>query len=188
MDVPLQITTRNVSLSETDESAIHRAAAKLERFWDHITSCRVQVDMPRRRGHAGLLYNVRIDLGVPGGELVIKRQPQETLLAAVQDAFKSAERRIQDQARKVRGDVKLDRASPRGTVTRLLPWEGYGFIGTADGREIYFDRKSVQHGAFDRLEEGVDVRFVEEPGETGPQATTVAITRRRRGGKREPAT
>jgi cold shock CspA family protein/ribosome-associated translation inhibitor RaiA len=186
MNVPLQIAARDVALSEADESTIRNASARLERFWDRITSCRVEIDMPRRRGHTGLLYNVRIDLGVPGGEIVIKRQPQESLLAAVQDAFKAAERRVQDQSRRMRGDIKLDRASPRGTVTRLLPWQGYGFITTADGREVYFDRNSVLNGAFDRLEEGTDVRFVEEPGEKGPQATAVARTRRRRGGKREP--
>jgi cold shock CspA family protein/ribosome-associated translation inhibitor RaiA len=188
MNVPLQIAAPHVALSEADESTIREASAKLERFWDRITSCRVEIDMPRRRGRTGLLYNVRIDLGVPGGEIVIKRQPQDSLLEAVQDAFKAAERRVRDQARKMRGDIKLDRASPRGTVTQLLPWQGYGFITTPEAREVYFNRSSVLDGAFDRLKEGTDVRFAEEPGEHGPQATAVAITRRRRGGHREPAT
>jgi cold shock CspA family protein/ribosome-associated translation inhibitor RaiA len=175
MELPLQIAKRGVELSPAEEAAIREAAGKLESFWNRIISCRVLVEMPHRRGHMGQRYNVRIDLKVPGGELVIKRQPREQLLDAVQDAFEAAARRVQDRARRVRGSVKLDRNSPRGVVTRLLPWEGYGFITTEDNREVYFGRNSVLDGGFDRLEEGMEVRFVEEPGEQGPQASTVAL-------------
>jgi cold shock CspA family protein len=56
----------------------------------------------------------------------------------------------------------------------LLRWEGYGFLTAQDGREIYFDRRSVLNDAFDRLEEGTPVRYMEEPGAEGPQASTVA--------------
>jgi cold shock CspA family protein len=51
--------------------------------------------------------------------------------------------------------------------------DDYGFIVTPDGREVYFHRNSVVGGDFDRLEAGADVRFVEELGEQGPQASTV---------------
>jgi cold shock CspA family protein/ribosome-associated translation inhibitor RaiA len=187
MELDLQITSRDVELSEAEARAIRKAAAHLETFWDRITSCRVLIEMPRRRGHTGRLYNVRIDLGMPGTEVVVKRQPEEDLLTAIQGAFKAAERRVQDVQRRVRGDVKLDRAAPRGVVTRLLPWEGYGFITDDRGREVYFQRQSVLGSAFDRLEEGMDVRFAEAQGRKGPQATAVAVTRRRGGGKREPA-
>jgi cold shock CspA family protein/ribosome-associated translation inhibitor RaiA len=183
----LQITTRDVVLAPADERAIRDAAAHLETFWDRITSCRVLVEVPRRRGRTGRLYNVRIDLDLPGGEVVIRRQPRDTLLTAVQEAFKAAQRRVQDAARRTRGDVKLDRSAPRGVVTRLFPWEGYGFITDDGGRELYFDRQSVLAGGFDRLEEGMDVRFAEAVGEKGPQASTVAVTRRRRGGTRTAA-
>jgi cold shock CspA family protein len=60
-------------------------------------------------------------------------------------------------------------------VNRLFPEEGYGFLETPDGREIYFHRHSVLYPGFDRLAIGTEVRFVEEPGEKGPQASTVAI-------------
>jgi cold shock CspA family protein len=70
-------------------------------------------------------------------------------------------------------------ASAIRQVTRLLPWEGYGFITDDTGREIHFNRQSVVGDGFDRLEEGMDVRFTEEAGEKGPQASTVARARRR---------
>ena len=74
MQLPLQITCRDVELTPAEEASIRESAAKLESFWDRITSCRVVVNMPRRRGHTGQHYNVRIDVKVPGAELVIKRQ------------------------------------------------------------------------------------------------------------------
>jgi cold shock CspA family protein/ribosome-associated translation inhibitor RaiA len=183
MQLPLQITCRDVELTPAEEASIRESAAKLESFWDRITSCRVVVTMPRRRGRTGQHYNVRIDVKVPGAELVIRRQAQERLLDAVQDAFRAAARRVQDQARKTRG-VPPRRGAPRGTVTRLLPWEGYGFITTADDREVYFDRNSVIDGGFDRIEEGMSVRFAEAVGTRGPQASTVAPVPRTRPAKR----
>lgn len=181
MPVNLQITARDVTLSEPEQEMIREAAAHLETFWNRLATCRVLVEMPRRRGRTGRLYNVRIELGLPGGDVVIRRQPQEDLLGAIQGAFKAAERRVQDAARRMRREVKLDRRAPRGTVVRLFPWEGYGFLLDDTGREIYFDRASVLAGGFDRLEEGMDVRFAEEPADEGPRASTVAPTRRRLG-------
>jgi len=179
MQVELQITAKGFTMTETEASAIRQAARHLETFWDRITSCRVVVEMPRRRGHSGRLYNVHIELGVPGELILVKRQPREDLLTAIQQAFKAAERRVQDAVRRARGDVKLDRTAPRGVVTRLLPWEGCGFITEEAGREIYFNRQSVVGAGYDRLQEGMDVRFTEEAGEKGPQASTVARARPR---------
>lgn len=61
---------------------------------------------------------------------------------------------------------------------RLFPSEEYGFIEAQDGHEVYFQKSSVLNNAFDGLTIGSDVAFVEEPGEKGPQASTVKLTRR----------
>jgi hypothetical protein len=74
MQIPLQITARNVELSEPEEQMIRPAAGKLDLFCDRITSCRVLVDVPRRRRRTGMSYNVRLDLGVPAGEIAITRR------------------------------------------------------------------------------------------------------------------
>ena len=110
----------------------------------------------------------------------MKRQPRDELLTAVQDAFDAAGRRLQDYARRQRGDVKRRAEPNRAVVRRLLPYEGYGFLETADGREIYFHRNSVLNAEFDRLETGEPVRFHEEAGEEGPQASTVRVERKLR--------
>jgi hypothetical protein len=75
-------------------------------------SCRVLLELPSRRRQTGNRYHARIDLAVPGGEIVIKRQSDATLLTAAQEAFKAAARRLQDQIRRQRGDIKLSRTAP----------------------------------------------------------------------------
>lgn len=63
-------------------------------------------------------------------------------------------------------------------VVRLFRDQGYGFIETAEGQELYFHRNSVLHDEFEQLRVGTGVRFAEEMGEEGPQASTVQITDR----------
>jgi cold shock CspA family protein/ribosome-associated translation inhibitor RaiA len=175
MEIPPQITARNFALAPAEERAIRDGAAKLDAFASRILSCRVALEIPRGRGHTGRQYRIHIKVEVPGEELVVRRRTDEALTTAVQKAFRAMGRKLQDHVRRQRGDVKLPRRAPRATVTRLFPWEGYGFLTSADGREIYFDRRSVLNDAFDRLQKGAEVRYVEEPGEEGPQASTVAI-------------
>ncbi|HEU5303002.1 MAG TPA: HPF/RaiA family ribosome-associated protein [Gemmatimonadales bacterium] len=175
MELPLQITARNVILSAAEEEAIRDAAAKLDEFAARVLSCRVTVEVPRQRGRTGRRFRVHVRLEVPGEEIVVRRPSDEALISAVQQAFKAAGRKLQDHVRRQRGDVKLPRRAPRAVVTRLFPWEGYGFLTAEDGREIYFDRRSVLNDAFGRLEEGAEVRYVEEAGDHGPQASTVAV-------------
>jgi cold shock CspA family protein len=94
---------------------------------------------------------------------------------AINDAFKETARRLEDYVRLRRGQVKERVGPPRGRVVKILPGEGYGFLEDEEGREIYFHRNSVLDGAFSRLEVGTEVRFAEEPGEKGPQASSVAV-------------
>ena len=112
MELPLQIATRNFELSPVDEQMIREAAAKLGSFASRIMSCRVLLELQSRRRQTGNRYHVRIDLAVPGSEIVINRQSDATLLTAAQEAFKAAARRLQDRIRRQRGDVKLNRTAP----------------------------------------------------------------------------
>jgi cold shock CspA family protein len=75
--------------------------------------------------------------------------------------------------------VKAHETSPHARVAKLFPEEGYGFLETPDGREVYFHRNSVKDSGFDRLEIGTEVRFAEESGEQGPQASAVIIVGKR---------
>jgi cold shock CspA family protein/ribosome-associated translation inhibitor RaiA len=182
MQLEMHVSARNVALGPADEEMIREAAAKLDGLDPRLTGCRVIVSSPHRRTRTGGKYQVEIELLAPGGQFVVRRQSDENLMTAIQTSFAAARRRLQDQARRRRGQVKSLSAMPRGTVTKLLPGEGYGFVTTGDGREIYFDRAAVVEDRFDRLTEGDDVRFVEAEGEgeKGPQASTVVPVRRGR--------
>ena len=182
MMFPVQVTAQGVELTESEQDAIRSAAEKLEQFFARLVGCRVSVSVPNRFTQAEpITHNVRIDLTVPGDELVIKRQPQVRLLDAIQDAFTVAGRRLKEYAARLPGAATpTRRATPRrARVIRLMPWEGYGFLETKDGHEVYFHRNSVLNGAFERLEVGDQVRFAEEDGDEGPQASTVEVRRRR---------
>ncbi len=186
MDSPLQITFRGVSPSEAIETKVRERAARLERHYDHIIGCRVVIEATHHRQHQGTIYNVRIDLTVPGGELVVNRESAENhahedLYVAIRDAFDAARRRLEDHGRRQRGAVKVHEARPLGEVCRLFAKEAYGFIKTPDGRELYFHRNSVLDDGFDQLAIGSGVEFAEELGEQGPQASTVRIRGKRPG-------
>jgi cold shock CspA family protein len=190
--------------SEVVEAHIREAAQKLDEFYDEIMGCRVLVEMPHQHHRKGKLYHVRIDLTVPGGEFVIKREPRrvtdkptrfrkgpdeveleesrelskyaahDDIQLSIRDAFDAARRKLQDYARRRRGVVKLHEGQPHARVTRLFSDEGFGFLETPDGREIYFHENSVLDAGFSGLKIGTEVHFVEELGEKGPQATTVS--------------
>ncbi|KAB2836484.1 MAG: HPF/RaiA family ribosome-associated protein [Candidatus Brocadia sp.] len=171
MILPLQITARNIELTEAIEANIREHAEKLDKYYSKITSCRIMVEaLPHRS-----LYNLHIDMTVPGTELVVKLDPNKDLYLAIRDAFRDACRKLEDFARRQRGDVKQHAEAPHGLIKTLFPDQGYGFLTTMDGREVYFHEHSVQNHKFKQLTVGMEVRFGEEMGEKGPQATYVRV-------------
>jgi len=106
MQIPLQITIRDMEHSDALETHIRDKANKLDEFFDRITSCRVVVEMPHKHRQQGKQFTVRIDIGVPGSEVVVNRDHAEDVYVALRDAFDSAKRQLEDYARKIRGDVK----------------------------------------------------------------------------------
>ena len=104
MKLPLEITFRNVARTDELDERIRAKAAKLDRFFDKITGCRVVVESPHNHSNKGNTYHVRIELSVPGGELVVNRDPNnpdhEELGVALRDAFAAAQRQLQAYAAK----------------------------------------------------------------------------------------
>lgn len=170
------IKWKDLPASDAIEAKIAERVGKLDRFYERIMGCRVTIEQTQRRHHQGRLYNVRIDLTAPGSELVVNRTEHEDLYIAVRDAFEALERKLEEYARQQRGTVKTHSEAPLGRITKLFPDRGYGFIETADGREIYFHRNSVIDPDFERLRVGSSVVFLEEQGTKGPQAARVAVS------------
>lgn len=185
MELPLQITFRDIDPSPAIEAAVRKRVESLERFFDRITRCRVVVEAQHHHQRKGRLFHVSVELGLPGDGVVVSREhhlahEHEDVYVAIRDAFNAARRVVEDHARRFRGDVKTHEESPHGRVVRLFPWEGYGFIAPPDGADIYFHRNSVVGGNFDELEVGSEVRYVVQEGEglRGPQASTVRLVAR----------
>jgi ribosomal subunit interface protein len=179
MQIPPQITFRDLPRSDAIEAEIREKVEKLELFHDRITSCRVVLGMVQKHHHQGKLYNVRVDVTVPGGEVVINRDRAEDVFVAIRDAFDAAKRKLEDYARRQQGEVKFHEIERHGRVARLFPEEGYGFIETPDGGEFYFHRYNVVHPDFDQLKVGDEVVFLEEMAGEGPQANRVSIGKHR---------
>jgi ribosomal subunit interface protein len=106
MQIPLQITIRDVEHSEALETHIRDKAKKLDEFFDHIMSCRVVVEMPHKHHHQGKQYTVRVDIGMAGGEIVVNRDHDEDVYVALRNAFDVAKRQLEEYAHKLRGEVK----------------------------------------------------------------------------------
>ena len=101
MQIPLQITLRNIPKSEAVEAAIRKRAEKLDRYHRNIVSCRVVVEIPSRHKQQGKEFVVRLDIKVPGSEIVVTHDHHEDLYAALQEAFHAAQRRLEAHARPI---------------------------------------------------------------------------------------
>lgn len=180
MQQPLQITFRGIPHSDAVEARIRELADKLDQFYNSIMSCRVLVEEPHGHQQQGKLFHVRIELAVPGKELVASRAPaahhaHEDVYVAIRDAFDAMRRQLQDYRRQQEGHVKEHETPAHGQVMELVPDQDYGRIQTSDGRGIYFHRNSLVQGSYTDLDIGTEVHFVEEAGESGPQASSVYV-------------
>ena len=144
MILPVQITFRNMPPSDAVAARVQEEADKLDEFYKRITSCRVIVEVPHRHHVLGGQVHVRIELGVPGDEIVVRNEPSlhgvmqrsdeqewekhleakpqhKDIDVAIRDAFKAARRQLQDYARRQRGQVKVHKATSRLRKDKLPP-------------------------------------------------------------------
>jgi cold shock CspA family protein len=180
MQVPLQITLRNVTVSEDLDAYIRERAAKLDEICETIISCRVVLEEPHKHKQKGNLYHVALEVIIPGETIVVNREPDlhqahEDKHVVVRDAFDAAQRQLRDFIGRRKGKVKTHEETPVGKIAALFPMEDYGRITGADGADVYFHRNSVKDREFYELEEGMKVLYSEEEGDNGPQATWVRV-------------
>ncbi len=172
--IPLQIT-KNLDLMPEIEDYIRRRAEKLDRLASDIMRCRVSLSVINAHQQSKLLYSARIDLTLTGREIAVSHEASTDLRRAIRMSFESAEKQLKQKTDRRAGIVKHHDSQPMGHISEIHGDEGFGFIRTLDGRDIYFHRNSIINGRFDDLEPGLEVMFVEEDGEKGPQASTVRL-------------
>lgn len=179
MRIPLEIAFKNVDPTAAMEQLVRERVDRLSRYNRDIIACRVAVEAPHRSGNAEAVgHRVRIEVSVPGDELVVSRDrnfPGEEYdpYTAVRKAFSAMESQLKSYAGRRESQRQPRRRPPHAVVLRMFPDDGYGFLRAGDGREIYFHENSVVNDAFDALEIGEEVRFEATEGREGPQATTV---------------
>ena len=190
MAMPIEITCRGVPKTEAIDRWVRRLAEnKIEPVCDHVNRCEVAIERPNERVTSGSGYRVRINLTVaPSHQVTVSREQdqgsiRDNLYSVLQGAFSAARKSLKKLSELQQGATKRHPAhEPSAVVTQLFA--EHGFLGTTDGREIYFHRNSVLgHGA-DGLRVGAAVAFTEELGDHGPQASTVRVLDSR-GGRRQ---
>lgn len=116
MQTQVQIVFRNMASSDALTEHIREKVAKLEEFSAGIIGCHVTVEVPHKHHHQGKKFNVRVDLKVPGAELVATRDQNEDVYVALREAFDHAKRQLEEQVRRQRGNVKHHEATWHQTI------------------------------------------------------------------------
>lgn len=179
METPVQVDFQGMEPTAPLKDAIDRHLAELEDKFGRITAGRIVFKAPGEHHRTGGLYEINIRLKLPDNkEVNVARTPQvderhSQIEFALADAFKRANRQLQDQVRRLRGQTKLHAPQPIATVTSLFA--DHGFLDGGEQGEIYFHMNSVLDGGFAKLKPGSSVSYVAEQGEKGLQASTVKV-------------
>ena len=117
----IQISFRGMATSPSVKARVRHRAEELQRLSDRVTACRVTLEAAHRRHRQGTIYHVSIELAVPGGKIVVNREPgenhaHEDMHVAVRDAFDAARRQLQDHMRRLDGQTKRHEAPSVGHI------------------------------------------------------------------------
>jgi cold shock CspA family protein/ribosome-associated translation inhibitor RaiA len=188
MDRPLEIAFHNMSSSDWIEALIRENVEKLDRRYGKLIGCRVSIEALHRQHQTGNLYECHVTLSVRGRDLSVSREPHRAreryanpdLRVSIRDAFKAAERQLQNHKEQLREDTTAPSGSAlSGQVTQIEPGADHGFILNSTGSQLYFHRDSVTNARFEDLKQGQLVHYVEEAGDAGPVATKVRVPERK---------
>ncbi len=183
MQIPTEITFKDIEKTPELEDFINKRIAKLEKICNYMISCRITIERPQKHPDTGNPHRVRINIKVPPSHEIIAKhtasQPDmhDPLTVIINKTFQAAERQLRELSKKQHGLVKVhSQQQVMGIVHRLFPEDGYGFIKEIDtSDEIYFHKNSVLHNDFEKIKVGTGVRYVSEIGNKGPQASSVEI-------------
>ncbi|HMA57003.1 MAG TPA: HPF/RaiA family ribosome-associated protein [Pseudolabrys sp.] len=187
MQVPLEITFRNIASSDSAEAAIRDHVQRLERIFGRITACRVRVDQRNQNANETIPPVVHIEISVPGHKDIVVAHESDHLQRkfqtpdlrnAINEAFRIAERRLSKYKDKLTDHGVAERGHEasnefRGQIAELTPEKDFGYVMTKEGGLLYFHRNSLLSGDFDHLRRGDEVSYVEQAGDTGPTASKV---------------
>ncbi len=172
LPLDIHIEGRQVEILPEWRAKIDEELGRLQQHYSGpILHARVDV-LGTQHHHLGV-FEVHLVANVPGEVITIIRQG-EFVLPLLVEAFDALDRRLAEHSRFIQQQVKAHEEFARvGRIIRLFPEGDYGFIETEDGLEVYFHANALKKGSFAALHPGTPVKFGQEEGEQGPQATWV---------------
>lgn len=172
----LQITIPNFEHTEALDNQIRKHAEKLQKYFTEIHLCHVVVKYASKQHHKGNLFDIRLNITVPGKEIAINREANQDFSIALRDAFNAAKRQLEDYARLQRGEIKTHEPLQFGIIDELFAEDGYGYIQSRDTTErFYFDSNNAAHPSFEHFKVGDEVKFTPDFGAEGPRAKRVSL-------------
>jgi ribosome-associated translation inhibitor RaiA len=121
MSTPIEIHFHGLDRSEAVEQRVREKAAKLAKHFERMNRCRVVLEAPHRAAERAKVYQIKIEMSVPGQPPIVVRHEREgshaseELSVAIRDAFEAALRKVDDMATKMGQRSKLERGRRRPT-------------------------------------------------------------------------
>ncbi len=172
----LKVEGVNLKIRNSWREKVDEERERLERHHASLVhNLRVTIEQTSSHKEGG--YEVRLIAGVPSDTVVVKRRG-EAVQTILIEAFDTLGLQLKELQRKRRQSHKNQEAgvigsAGLGVIKNVSPYESYGFILSADGREVYFHENSLKGMEIDNLSEGDSVTFGETAGDKGPQASWV---------------
>lgn len=182
MQKPLQLSFKNIEGSEAVKSIVRDRVDRLDRLYPKLIGCRVVIEAPHRSAQgARPPLGISVEAEIPGKPMIVVKDMEERHsprdhAAVVNRSFDVVERKLDEAARIIQGEVKAhEAAGETGTITRLFP--DYGFVEAKQAGNLYFTRNAVVDGRFDELTPGTMVHLTLATGEgpMGPQASSIRL-------------
>lgn len=181
MQTTPEVTYLGVEKTAALDKLISKEIAKLEKICDYIISINVAVESYSRRHRTGNYYRIRINLRIPPKhEMVVKRTSGtegqlEPLPAVIRKTFEAAGRQLETLVEKQRKEIKAhNKKEVMALVDNIFRAEGYGYLRSLGGQQVYFHKNSC-HDDWEKIEPGMNVRYISQEGEKGLQASSVEI-------------
>ena len=181
MQTPPAISFHNLPPSPAITGFVHKCIGELEKRSAHIIGCNIVVAALRTQDADHVDFEVRLTIMVPGPDIHVSRHSSmgpdgPDIKLTIRNAFDTA-RRLLDRRRRppVRNSAMLLRTFVSGTVDRLSSVEGWGFLIGDDGREFFFERRSLDGCRWESISLGTRLRFREMHGDKGAFASDISL-------------
>ena len=199
MQTTPEITFKGLERTTSIDKLITRGIAKLEQVCNYIISTRITVEQIQTRHRTDNPYRILIEISIRDRpDIVVERlsnkikktvedpdkinsRPvrkrngrEDALPAFIISTFDSARRELEKIIEKQRGAVKVHpQQRAQAMVEKIFRDQEYGFLRASDGQSVYFNRNSVLHDHWEHLKVGTAVRYTQEVGDKGLQASIV---------------